>query len=280
MSVGQWIDLAAAELEVDGLEFYWPFVPPEPAAWPELAAQMRTRGLSMPMMCYSPDFISPDRRVRAAEVEKQKRVIEATAALGGSYCRVLSGQRNAAISRRDGVAMAAECITALVPYARRHGICLTLENHYKDGAWDYPEFAQQMDVFLELLAAVPEHEFFGVNYDPSNALIAGHDPAALLDQVKHRVKTMHASDRFFVGGGRMALRVAEAEPHKGYAAVLRHGVVGRGAIDYDRIFGMLRTVGFRGWISIEDGDDPSVGLDHIRESAMFLREKMATFQVG
>jgi sugar phosphate isomerase/epimerase len=34
-------------------------------------------------------------------------------------------------------------------------------------------------------------------------------------------------------------------------------------------------VGFQGWISIEDGDDPNVGWDHLRQSAEFLRRKMA-----
>jgi hypothetical protein len=33
-----------------------------------------------------------------------------------------------------------------------------------------------MDVFLELLEAIPEHPYFGVNSDPSNTLVAGDDP--------------------------------------------------------------------------------------------------------
>ena len=88
-----------------------------------------------------------------------------------------------------------ECIEAVLPVAREHDVVLGLENHYKDGFWQYPEFAQKQDVFLELLEAIPEREYFGVQYDPSNAIVAGDDPVELLRQVADRVVSMHASDR-------------------------------------------------------------------------------------
>ena len=37
---------------------------------------------------------------------------------------------------------------------------------------------------------------------------------------------------------------------------------------------MLQEAGFSGWISIENGQDPIKGMDHLAESAHFLREKM------
>ena len=130
------------------------------------------------------------------------------------------------------------------------------------------------DVFVELLDGIPDSPSFGVNYDPSNAVIAGEDPIRLLEAVKFRVKTMHASDRYFEGGTWEDLRRLEAHPHTGYASILKHGVIGRGLNDYDRIFAILKNVGFNGWISIEDGPDPKTGLDDIAQSAVFLRKKM------
>ncbi len=275
MSVEQWIDLAATELDVDGLEFYWGFVPADDeVAVKKLRARIESHGLTMPMMCYSPDFTIPDAAARRREVEKEKRAIEVTAALGGRFCRVLSGQRRAEVTRDDGIRMAADCITSLLPHAEKHGVTLILENHYKDGYWQFPEFAQKMDVFLALLDAIPRCPWFGVNYDPSNAIIAGDDPIALLDAVKDRVVTLHASDRYFEGGTAEDLRKLEAHPHAGYAPILKHGVIGRGLNDYGRIFSILKSVGFSGWISIEDGEDGTVGMAHLRESAEFLRKKM------
>ncbi|HRI13162.1 MAG TPA: sugar phosphate isomerase/epimerase family protein [Verrucomicrobiota bacterium] len=278
MTVEQWIAMAADSLDVDGLEFYWGFVPHEsPAELRRLRGLVSARGLTMPMMCYSPDYTHPDAAQRSREVQRQIRAIEVTSELGGKFCRVLSGQRHPSVSRSDGVQMAVECITALLPTAERCGVVLNLENHYKDGFWQYPEFAQRKDLFLEFLAALPQSPWLGVNYDPSNAVIAGDDPIALLEAVKHRVVTMHASDRYFEGGTVEDLRKLEGHPQSGYASILKHGVIGRGLNDYDKIFSILREVNFQGWISIEDGQDPEGGLEHLQLSAKFLREKMKQY---
>ena len=130
------------------------------------------------MMCYSSDFTRTSRSEREAEVEQQKRAIEVTAAFGGKFCRVLSGQRRPGIERDEGIRMVAECINACIPFAERAGVTLILENHYKDAAWRWPEFAQKEDVFLELLDRIPESPWFGVNFDPSNALVAGRSSGA------------------------------------------------------------------------------------------------------
>ena len=112
---------------------------------------------------------------------------------------------------------------------------------------------------------------FGVNYDPSNAYIAGDDPLELLRRVSDRVVTMHASDRFLIEGTLEDLRREEGGS-AGYAKRLRHGEIGKGLNDYDAIFTELRSKGFTGWISIEDGVD---GIDQLERSVRFLKEKIA-----
>jgi sugar phosphate isomerase/epimerase len=146
---------------------------------------------------------------------------------------------------------------------------LIIENHYKDDFWTYPEFAQKMDVFCELVDRI-RHPHFAVNYDPSNAILAGDDPIELLRRVKHRVATMHASDRTLIEGTLEDLRREEGGL-EGYAKRLRHGTIGQGLNDYDAIFRELRSAGFDSWISIEDGVD---GMDQLVESTRFLREKI------
>src|SRR5690606_26522154 len=135
-----------------------------------------------------------------------------------------------------------------LPHAQSHGITLVLENHYKDNYWQYPEFAQHADVFCELVERIDAPNF-GVNYDPSNALLAGEDPLCLLRRVKHRVRTMHASDRYLAEGTLEDLR--REEDSVGYARRLRHGAIGRGMNNYDAIFSELASASFDGWISIE-----------------------------
>ena len=48
-----------------------------------------------------------------------------------------------------------EAIEELLPVAQQSGVILGLENHYKDGNWKYPEFAQKMDLFLEIVNDLP-----------------------------------------------------------------------------------------------------------------------------
>jgi sugar phosphate isomerase/epimerase len=195
-----------------------------------------------------------------------------THALGGSYCRVLSGQRRPELSIADGIQFAVDSIEACLPYARSLGINLIIENHYKDDFWEYPEFAQKMDIFCRLVEQI-DHPNFGVNYDPSNTFLAGEDPIELLKRVSHRVITMHASDRYLTSGTLEDLRNEEIGV-TGYAKRLSHGEIGKGLNDYDAIFTELRRVGFDGWISIEDGVD---GMEQLARSVEFLKNKTAKY---
>ena len=270
MTVSEWIALAST-LDVQGLEWYAGFLEmADEANWPRFRKEVEDHGKVIPMMCCSPDFTHPDAAFRDQEIAKQKRWIDMTHALGGSYCRVLSGQRRPVLSIDEGVKLAADSIEACLPYAKERGITLIIENHYKDDFWEYPEFAQKMDVFCKLVDRI-HHPNFGVNYDPSNTYLAGEDPIELLKRVSSRVVTMHASDRYLKEGTLDDLRREEGGA-TGYAKRLSHGEIGKGLNDYDAIFTELKRVGFDSWISIEDGVD---GMDQLVRSIEFLKLKIA-----
>jgi sugar phosphate isomerase/epimerase len=272
MKVSEWIELAS-KLDLDGLEWYSGMIEMNDAEnWPRFRKEVEGHGMTIPMMCCSPDFTHPDAAYREKEIAKQKRWIDMTHILGGTYCRVLSGQRRPELSLDEGVRLAAESIQACLPYAQERGITLILENHYKDDFWEYPEFAQKMDVFCKLVDSI-HHPHFGVNYDPSNTYLAGEDPLELLYRVSSRVVSMHASDRYLVEGTIEDLRKEEGGA-LGYAKRLRHGEIGKGMNNYDAIFTELKRVGFNGWISIEDGVE---GMDQLERSVTFLRKKIAQY---
>ncbi len=272
MRLIDWIQIAV-KLDIDGLEWYAGFLEMnEEKNWINFRRIVEDHGKVIPMMCCSPDFTHRSGAFRKKEIAKQKRWIDMTYALGGSYCRVLSGQRRPEISIEEGVKLAADCINECLPYAAERNITLIIENHYKDDFWEYPEFAQKMDVFCKLVESI-DHPFFGVNYDPSNAYLAGEDPLELLRRVSHRVVTMHASDRYLKEGTLEDLRKEEGGA-TGYAKRLSHGEIGKGLNDYDAIFTELKRVDFDGWISIEDGVD---GVDQLERSVSFLKNKMAYY---
>jgi sugar phosphate isomerase/epimerase len=267
MSLFDWIE-QARQLDVEGLELYEGFLQDlSPAYLGHVREAIHAAGFEMPMLCCSPDLTNPDVEGRQRAIEHENQLVEATALLGGGWCRVLSGQRYPEVSIEQGIEWVLEAYGQLVPVAREFDVVLAMENHYKDGFWNYPEFAQQSEVFLSIVNAMEEREYFGVQYDPSNALVAGEDPLDLLEAVKDRVVTMHASDRHLAPGATLEdLRASNGST--GYSAALRHGVIGQGLNDYDRIFETLAGVGFAGWVSTEDGMN---GMSDMQESAAFLK---------
>ena len=278
MTVFDWIE-QARRLDANGLEMYEGFFTSlEPAYLDSVGGAIRDAGFAMPMLCCSPDFTNPDEDARKRAVEHEVAMVRVARRLGGpgTVCRVLSGQRYPEVGREQGLDWAAECINAVLPVAREEGVILGLENHYKDGFWKYPEFAQKMDVFLDLLSRIDDREHFGVQYDPSNAVVAGDDPVELLRAVAGRVVSMHASDRYLEPGTTLD-ELKQADGTIGYFAKLKHGVTGKGLNDYDAIFGILADAGYRGWISIEDGMN---GMDEMAESLAFLRRMVAKHFAG
>jgi sugar phosphate isomerase/epimerase len=231
---------------------------------------MRETNQISSMLCFSPDFTHPDAEVRQQQIARQKAAIDLTARLGARHCRTLSGQNFPGLTRPEGIERTVECIRRSLEHAERRGVVLCMENHYKDGRWRYPEFAQPEDIFLEIIGRI-ESPYFGVQYDPSNATVGGYDPIRFLEKVRHRVVTMHASDRYLAPGATLE-DLKSADGAAGYAAALRHGETGKGMNDYDAIFRILAAAGFTGWISVEDGMD---GLDELRRSVIFLKEKAA-----
>ena len=272
MLVKDWLDIAG-ELDVDGVEWYSGFIENKDSSnWRVFRSMAEDRGLEIPMVCCSPDFTHPDPGFRAQQVLYEKNFINMSSELGAKYCRVLSGQRRPEVPKEDGFNYASECIIECVQYAQERGIELVLENHYKDDFWEYPEFAQFIDVFCELVDRI-DLPGFGVNYDPSNAYLAGDDPIELLKRISHRVITMHASDRYLIEGTIDDLRNQELGSI-GYAKMLKHGQIGEGLNDYDAIFSELRRVSFDGWISIEDGVD---GVEQLKNSVEFLKNKISEY---
>jgi sugar phosphate isomerase/epimerase len=272
MSFEQWIRDAAA-LGGEGIEHYDGFFPSlEAAEVDRIRRLIDDTGQMTSMICFSPDFTHPDPDERARQVERQKAAIDLTVQLGAKHCRTLSGQRYPGLSRADGIARTVEGITRSLDYAGRRGVILCMENHYKDGTWRYPEFAQPEDIFLEIIGQIDSPDF-GVQYDPSNAFVGGFDPVRFLEKVKHRVVTMHASDRYLAPGATLDdLKLGDGTT--GYAAALKHGETGKGLNDYDAIFRILSNAGFNGWISVEAGME---GLGEIARSVEFLKAKRAKY---
>ncbi len=275
MSVFEWIE-NARQLDADGLELYSGFLTSFDRPYlDKVRGAIATASFAMPMFCCSPDLTAPDPDIRKREIEREAEMIRVTRYLGGprAVCRILSGQRYPQVDWEQGREWVLAAIHELLPVAREHDVVLGMENHYKDGFWQYPEFAQKMDRFVDIVSQVQDREYFGVQYDPSNALVAGDDPVELLNRVADRVVSMHASDRYLSPGTSLE-DLRQSDGTLGYSPALRHGVTGQGLNDYDAIFRILAAHRYAGWISIEDGMN---GMEEMAASLAFLRNGVARF---
>lgn len=271
MPLLRWVDMAT-QLACEGLELYTGFLERHDAD--DLAAlrhEIEKREMVVSMMCHSPDFTVP-RSQLAAQIDAQCEMIRVTAALGGGYCRTLSGQNRPGLDHEAAVKQVAEAIQACLGAAEKHKVVLAMENHFKDGYWKYPEFAQKQEVFFDIVGRI-DSPWFGIQYDPSNALVAGEDPVALLDRALPRVKTMHASDRYLRQGSNWEDAILSIV-QTGYPENLLHGVVGKGLNNYPLIFEKLSDAGYDGWVSIEDGIN---GMEEMKESVVFLKKMRDTY---
>jgi len=212
--------------------------------------------IKVSLITCSPDFAHPDPATRERYLEEMKSNIQAAHDLGAFGVRVTTGIRHPMVRTEDAIPWVVDNLTTLAEFGQAKGVVAALENHYKDriSGWPWPDLAQKAEVFLEVFRRLKNTPTM-VNFDASNQIMIGEDPLTILNEVKDRVVSMHASDRF-----------------KGS---YQHSVVGEGEVDFDAIFRILKEVGFNGWVSIEDGNP--YGDEGFKSSVSFIKKKVSQY---
>ncbi len=107
MSIAQWVD-AAAELPIDGLEWYAGFLGDAgPIELGPIQKACRIERADDSDDVLFARLHSPGRRLPSRANRERKFLDRYDRGDGRQYCRVLSGQRRPEVSRADGIAMAA-----------------------------------------------------------------------------------------------------------------------------------------------------------------------------
>lgn len=250
MSVAEWARMGA-ELGLDGVDLSILFVPDRsPAAVAKMRREIEAAGLGVVMVTSYPDFTHPDPAQRERELALAQEVSRVAEGLGAQYVRVTAGQAHPETGIQEGIAWAVEGLARLVETTRHLKVIPVYENHGKPGAWQYTDFSQPPEIFLAIARAT-EPVGLQINFDLGNAAAFAEDPLALLEQVIHRVATLHASDT--------AVRGA-----------LQHVLLGTGVTPYLDLFKRLRRAGWDGWICMEEASFQ--GKEGIAAAARFVRE--------
>ena len=231
-SVADWIRLGA-ELGLDGVDFSIKFFP----LWNDrllnsVWVTLARRGLETCMIaCYS-DFTHPDPAQRSEELTQLKSDIALAKALGAKFVRVTAGQNHPGIEHKEAVRWVTDGFLHALDEAEKQGVTLAYENHTKGAPWQYWDFSQPSEIFLEILDALSDTPL-GVCFDTANPLVLKEDVLGLLDRVIDRVVVLHVFDMREAG---------EFEPVR----------VGTGVSPIPQIFSRMRQVNYDGWLSIEE----------------------------
>ena len=249
-SVTDWIQFGA-ELGLDAVDFSIKFFPKRDTATIKQTRTALEKYNITPCMiaCYS-DFTHPDPAQRAQELTDLQADIALAEALGVEFLRVTAGQNHPGTERAAGVQWVADGFRRALDEAEKHGITLAYENHTKGAPWDYWDFSQPTEIFLEILDALSDTPL-GVCFDTANPLVLSEDVLALLEQVVHRIVVIHIFDLREVG---------VFEPVR----------VGTGASPIPQVFSRMRQAGYDGWLSIEEASRS--GQKGFMQSIAFVRE--------
>ena len=250
-SVADWIQFGA-ELGLDAVDFSIKFFPERDAeSVKQTRAALEKHNITPCMLaCYS-DFTHPDPSQREQELTDLKADIALAKALGAEFIRVTAGQNHPGTERSVGVQWVTDGFRRALDAAEKHGITLAYENHTKGAPWNYWDFSQPTEIFLEILDALSDTPL-GVCFDTANPLVLGEDVLTLLEQVVHRIVVVHIFD---------LREVRVFEPVR----------VGTGASPIPQVFSHMKQAGYDGWLSIEEASRS--GQEGFTESIVFVRKR-------
>ncbi|MDE0315623.1 MAG: sugar phosphate isomerase/epimerase [Candidatus Poribacteria bacterium] len=249
-TVADWIRFGA-ELGLDAVDFSIKFFPHRDEKIVTLIRSiLAKRGIEACMLaCYS-DFTHPDATQRAQELIELKADIALAKALGAKFVRVTAGQNHLGIEREAGIRWVEDGFRHALDEAEKQGITLAYENHTKGAPWQYWDFSQPTEIFLEILDALSDTPL-GVCFDTANPLVLKEDALGLLDKVIDRVVVLHVFDIREAG---------KFEPVR----------VGTGASPIPQIFSRMRQANYDGWLSIEEASRQ--GQRGFEESIQYVRQ--------
>jgi sugar phosphate isomerase/epimerase len=253
MSVGDWAKMGF-ELGLDAIDLSILFVPDRSeTGLATVRDQIESTGMSVAMITSYPDFTHPEASQRSKELDLEVQVVEVARKLGAKMVRVTAGQAHPQTGREEGIAWAVEGLSHLTERVKDSGVQLVYENHAKPGAWQYTDFSQPPQIFLEIVRQTVSCDL-GINFDTGNAATFADDPLALLESVISRVISIHASDSSTRGS-------------------LNHTLLGTGITPYLDLFACLKRHGWDGWVCMEEASN--LGRTGVEQAAAFIRKTWA-----
>ncbi len=208
-------------------------------------------GIGIAMITTYPDFTHPCEKQRKREKIYLENDIAVASQLKAKFLRVTAGQAHPETSRKDGIKWAIEGLLSVEETAKEFGVKLVYEDHSKPGGWDYMDFSNPPDIFLEIAKGI-KGSSIGINFDTANILVAGVEKTVeVLEQVIDQVETIHVNDITTIGK-------------------METCVIGTGIVPNKAVFSCLKKHGWDNWLCIEEWGNK--GLEGINQAVNTTRQ--------
>ncbi|TNY34374.1 sugar phosphate isomerase/epimerase [Pelagovum pacificum] len=220
----------AADAGFDGIE---PDLPGD-VDLDEMLAASRETGVAIPgavnSVHWKAPLSDPDPEVRAAGRSGMIRAMEDAATVGADTVLLVPGKVDAQTSYRSACDFALSHIAELIPHAERTGVRIALENVWNDFLLSPIEAARFLDEF--------DSPHLGWYLDIGNVLKIGN-PRDWIEELGNRIFRIDVKEYSLD-------RMNDEGPWKGFDVEL-----GDGDCDWAAVNAALKSVGYRGWGSIE-----------------------------
>lgn len=233
----------------------------------------RARGLIVSSIALFGNQLDPDPAKREALRKSTADYVSAIAEAGVPVLVVFPG-RDATVSEDANYKDFADYVNSLLASPRSGALALAIEN------WPGPnnDFIATTPEGWAKLGALVANPRFGLEFDPSHLLKLGIDPYVAFDEVKDRIKILHAKDTS-IDSARLQ--------QVGYSGQgwWRYVLPGLGLLDWTRFLRQARDAGYDGVVSVEHEDAefgwPGKSLESREEgerrALAYLRETLAAF---
>jgi sugar phosphate isomerase/epimerase len=216
MTLENFVDLCAS-YPLDGVEPTSYYVPePLPDGYlRNLRRRAFLLGLTVSGTAIGNTFTHPPGAKRDEEIAYTKRWIDRAVELGAPTIRIFAGDVQKGTTEAQARQWTIEAVRECCTYAAQRGVILALENH--------GGIVTTADQLLSIVREI-DSPWFGVNWDSGNFRSA--DPYAELEAVAPYAVTAQ-------------IKVSFASPKA------------RTRADWARVVGILKDVGYRGWVALE-----------------------------
>lgn len=265
-SVAKKIDWIA-DAGVQGIEFSG--IADEKAT--TVAKRCEKRGIPVSSYCIGANLLcSP--KAQKAEIARVKEHVDIAAALGAPSMRhdiargfeTYKGYRGPK-TFSTALKIVVPAIREIADYAAEKGVITTLENH---------GFYMQAPQRVKKLIDTVNHDNFSLTIDMGNFLCVNADPVEAVRMLAKYAVMAHTKD--------FHIRPKKSVPPTGWFATptpiaLRGAIVGHGAIDIPKQLRILKSAGYKGYLSLEfEGmEDPptavALGLDYLRRELTAIK---------